>query len=247
MSLAATKLLPRAGTAPVGDMVPSGWVDIPSSSQETLHFRLCFHAWISSVAAPWWAQRQQICNILHYIFPSAKRNSRFSGLLGIKSTISSQWRKYSCIPLPEIHPTSPVHTQAPITRNSWYHTKKSHSATPGSASKGNVNVKGKVFLVCRVSIIQLEISTKILCSLVFWIRWTDGNSSIKTKHTTQKKVTLMTCSYKQNKPVQLDEVLCWLHLAPTENLKIFPPLPLFLKRNFQEINKKTSKLFLREL
>lgn len=31
--------------------------------------------------------------------------------------------------------------------------KKSHSATPGSASKGNVNVKGKVLLACGISII----------------------------------------------------------------------------------------------
>lgn len=117
--------------------------------------------------APQWAQRQQICNILHYIFPSARENSSFSVLLGIKSTISLKGRMHSWTLLSEIHPTSPVHTQAHITHNSCYCTKKPHSATPRSASKGNVNVKGKVLLVCRISIIQLEISIKVLCSLVF--------------------------------------------------------------------------------
>lgn len=47
----------------------------------------------------------------------------------------------------------------------------------------------------------------------------------------------MTCSYKQNKTVQYNEVLCWLCLASTESLKVFPPLPLFLKI-FQEKEKQ---------
>lgn len=95
------------------------------------------------------------------------KNSSFTVLLGIKSTISLKGRMHSWTLLSEIHPTSPVHTQAHITHNSCYCTKKPHSATPRSASKGNVNVKGKVLLVCRISIIQLEISIKVLCSLVF--------------------------------------------------------------------------------
>lgn len=49
----------------------------------------------------------------------------------------------------------------------------------------------------------------------------------------------MTCSYKQNQTVQYNEVLCWLCLASAESLKVFPPLPLFLKI-FQG---KKSKLF----
>lgn len=167
MSLAATQLLSRAGTAPVEDVVPSGRVDIPSSSQGTPRCWLCFHTWSASIAAPWWAWTQQICNILHYVFPLSRRNDSSSVLLGIKSTISL---KTESTPVPcfqkSIPPAQCIHKHTTHTTVGTA-LKKSHSATPGSASKGNVNVKGKVLLVCGISVIQLEISGKILCSLVF--------------------------------------------------------------------------------
>lgn len=139
-------------------------MDIPSPSQETLHCWLCFHARSLERAN---LQYPADGNVKHPVFSFSKEKSQLFSATWNKSAISLEGRKHCCTPLAEFHPTSPVHTQAHITHNSWYCTKKSHSATPGSASKGNVNVKGKVLLVCRISIIQLEISIKISCSLVF--------------------------------------------------------------------------------